>query len=79
AAPVIGGAILTGGHVSVMGTMIAVVLIVLLENGLLLARTDPYYVQFFLGLLILAAVVFNRWRAVQAEKAATTVAEEVTS
>lgn len=79
AAPVIGGAILSGGHVSVMGTMIAVVLIVLLENGLLLARTDPYYVQFFLGMLILAAVIFNRWRAVKAEKAATTVAQESAS
>ncbi|WP_316979424.1 ABC transporter permease [Shumkonia mesophila] len=76
AAPVIGGAILSGGHVSVMGTMIAVVLIVLLENGLLLARTDPYYVQFFLGMLILAAVVFNRWRTVKAEKAPTPVAQE---
>ena len=49
--------------------MIAVVLIVLLENGLVLARTDPYYVQFFLGLLILAAVGFNRWRAVQSARA----------
>lgn len=76
AAPVIGGAILSGGHVSVMGTMVAVVLIVLLENGLLLARTDPYYVQFFLGVLILAAVVFNRWRAVRQEKATATAAQE---
>jgi ribose transport system permease protein len=68
AAPVIGGAVLAGGHVSVVGTVIAVVLIVLLENGLLLARTDPYYVQFFLGMLILAAVGFNRWRSIQSEK-----------
>ena len=68
AAPVIGGAVLSGGHVSVVGTMIAVILIVLLENGLLLARTDPYYVEFFLGCLILAAVGFNRWRAIQADK-----------
>ena len=70
AAPVIGGAVLSGGHVSVVGTMIAVILIVLLENGLLLARTDPYYVEFFLGCLILAAVGFNRWRAIQADKKA---------
>lgn len=70
AAPLIGGVLLTGGHVSVVGTMIAVVLIVLLENGLLLARTDPYYIQFCLGLLILLAVGFNRWRAVQTEKKA---------
>ena len=43
--------------------MIAVVLVILLENGLLLARTNPFYVQFFLGALILLAVMFNQWRA----------------
>ncbi len=68
AAPVIGGAVLAGGHVSVVGTVIAVVLIVLIENGLVLARTDPYYIQFCLGLLILAAVGFNQWRSVKSEK-----------
>ena len=69
AAPVIGGAVLAGGHVSVIGTMIAVVIIVLLENGLVLARTDPYYVQFYLGGLILATVLFNRWRETRRSKA----------
>ena len=34
--------------------------------------TDPYYVEFFLGCLILAAVGFNRWRAIQADKKAAT-------
>jgi len=68
AAPVIGGAVLAGGHVSVVGTTIAVVMILLLENGLFIARTNPYYMDFFLGLLILAAVVFNRWRTIQSEK-----------
>jgi len=67
AAPVIGGAALAGGHVSVIGTMIAVVLVILLENGLLLARTNPFYVQFFLGALILLAVMFNQWRARRTE------------
>lgn len=62
AAPVIGGAVLSGGHVSVIGTLIAVVIVILLENGLVLARTDPFYVQFFLGALILATVLFNHWR-----------------
>ena len=79
AAPVIGGAVLAGGHVSVVGTMIAVVMILLLENGLFIARTNPYYMDFFLGLLILAAVVFNRWRTVQSEKkeAAVVIGEKV--
>lgn len=73
AAPVIGGAVLAGGHVSVVGTMIAVVMILLLENGLFIARINPYYMEFFLGLLILAAVAFNRWRTIQTEKKETAI------
>jgi ribose transport system permease protein len=64
AAPIIGGAALTGGYISVAGTMFAVVLIALIENGMVLAKVDPYWVQFLLGALILAAVGLNRWRAV---------------
>ena len=66
AAPIIGGAALTGGHISVLGTMFAVALIALIENGMVLAKVDPYWVQFLLGALILAAVWLNRWRAVSA-------------
>lgn len=69
AAPVIGGAALAGGHVSVVGTMIAVVIVVLLENGLILARTNPFYIQFFLGALILLTVLFNHWRNTAREAA----------
>ncbi|KAB2869860.1 MAG: ABC transporter permease [Bauldia sp.] len=65
AAPIIGGAALTGGYLSVLGTMFAVVLIALIENGMVLAKVDPYWVQFLLGALILAAVWLNRWRAVR--------------
>ena len=46
--------------------MFAVILIALIENGLVLAKVDPYWVQFLLGALILAAVGLNRWRAVSA-------------
>jgi ribose transport system permease protein len=64
AAPIIGGAALTGGYISVLGTMFAVILIALIENGMVQAKVDPYWVQFLLGALILAAVWLNRWRAV---------------
>ena len=66
AAPIIGGAALTGGHISVAATALAVVLIVIIQNGMVLARVDPYWVQFLLGALILAAVGLNRLRAVRA-------------
>ena len=69
AAPIIAGAALTGGHISVASTALAVVLIVLIQNGMVLAQVDPYWVQFLLGALILAAVALNRVRAIRAEKA----------
>jgi ribose transport system permease protein len=69
AAPIIGGAALTGGYISVLGTMFAVFLIGLIQNGMVLAKIDPYWVQFVLGALILAAVGLNRWRAVNSETA----------
>jgi ribose transport system permease protein len=69
AAPIIGGAALTGGYISVLGTMFAVLLIGLIQNGMVLAKVDPYWVQFALGALILAAVGLNRWRAVNTGEA----------
>jgi ribose transport system permease protein len=66
AAPIIGGAALTGGHISVAATALAVVLIVLIQNGMVLAQVDPYWVEFLLGALILAAVGLNRLRAIRA-------------
>lgn len=65
AAPIIGGASLSGGHISIVGTLLAVVLIALIENGMVLVNVDPYWVQFVLGALILAAVWVNRFRAVR--------------
>lgn len=65
AAPIIGGASLAGGAISIVGTLLAVVLIGLIQNAMVLVKVDPYWVQFLLGALILAAVWFNRYRAVR--------------
>lgn len=62
AAPVIGGAILAGGHVSVAGTCLGVAIIVLINNALVLLNVDPFVVQLLLGALILAAVALSRFR-----------------
>jgi ribose transport system permease protein len=66
AAPIVGGASLAGGHVSPAGTLIAVLLIALIQNGIVLVGVDQYWMQFVLGALIVAAVGINRWRAVRA-------------
>ena len=65
AAPIIGGASLAGGSISIVGTVIAVVLIGLIQNAMVLLAVDPYWVTFLLGALILAAVWINRYRAVR--------------
>ena len=62
AAPVIGGAILTGGHVSVVGTVLGVAIVTLINNALVLLNVDPFAVQLLLGGLILAAVALSRFR-----------------
>jgi ribose transport system permease protein len=64
AAPVIGGVALTGGHVSIVGTLLAVVIIALITQGLVLFAVDPFYVQLLLGGLILLAVGLNSLRSI---------------
>jgi ribose transport system permease protein len=64
AAPIIGGASLSGGSISIVGTVIAVLLVGLIQNAMVLLAVDPYWVTFLLGALILVAVWINRYRAV---------------
>ena len=70
AAPVIGGAILTGGHISVVGTLLGVFIVAIITQVLVLFNVDPFLVQVVLGVLILWAVGINRFREVRAQKAA---------
>lgn len=65
AAPVIGGAVLSGGHVSVFGTFYGVVIVAIITQALVIFRIDPFFVQVVLGLLILWAVGVNRLREVR--------------
>jgi len=62
AAPVIGGAVLTGGRVSVAGTFFGVVIIAIITQGLVMFNIDHFVVQIVLGALILWAVAVNRLR-----------------
>jgi ribose transport system permease protein len=65
AAPVIGGASLSGGHVSVFGTLFGVVIVAMITQALVIFRIDPFFVQVVLGFLILWAVGVNRLREVR--------------
>lgn len=68
AAPVIGGAVLSGGHVSVFGTLFGVVIVAIITQALVIFRIDPFFVQVVLGLLILWAVGVNRLREVRLQR-----------
>jgi ribose transport system permease protein len=68
AAPVIGGAVLTGGRVSVGGTFFGVVIIAIITQGLVMFNIDPFVVQIVLGALILWAVGINRLRELRIAK-----------
>ena len=62
AIPIVGGIALTGGSASVISVVLAAFLIALIENGLVLTKADPYWIQFLLGIIILGAVGLNRLR-----------------
>lgn len=68
AAPVIGGAILTGGHVSVAGTFLGVAIVAIITQVLVLFSINPFLVQVVLGGLILWAVGVNRYREVREQR-----------
>ncbi len=60
--PVLGGTLLQGGKVSVLGTCLGALLVTILTSGLLLLQVGEFWVQTFLGLLLLVAVLMDKAR-----------------
>ncbi|MEN3008641.1 ABC transporter permease [Pseudothermotoga sp.] len=61
ASVVIGGASLSGGVGTALGTVIGAVLIQTLRNGGNLLGIDPFVMQMMIGLIIIAAVFFDQY------------------
>lgn len=61
AAVVIGGASLSGGRGSIVGTVIGALIIGVLNNGLVLLDVSPFWQQVVKGVVILLAVVLDRF------------------
>jgi inositol transport system permease protein len=61
ASVVIGGTSLFGGAGSIGGTVIGAILIGVLVNGLVLNNVSSYIQQIIIGLIIIAAVAFDRY------------------
>ncbi|MDB5528126.1 MAG: inner-rane translocator [Devosia sp.] len=57
---VIGGTLLTGGYGSVIGTVLGAIMYAMVTNGLLLVGLQGYWVNIFLGAVVLVAVLINR-------------------
>jgi ribose transport system permease protein len=62
AAPVLGGTILSGGKVSVIGTIFGAMLMSLITNALVLTGVSYFWFQSFLGAILLAAFAIDRAR-----------------
>jgi ribose/xylose/arabinose/galactoside ABC-type transport system permease subunit len=59
AAVVIGGTALTGGRGSMLGTLLGVIFIALIGNGLILLGVNPFFQDVVRGVIIVAAVLIN--------------------
>jgi len=59
AAVIIGGASLRGGSGSVIGSVLGVILISTINNGMVLLGINPFYSQIFVGGILLGSVLFD--------------------
>ncbi|MBY0527837.1 MAG: ABC transporter permease [Gemmataceae bacterium] len=71
AAVVVGGTSLSGGEGRMSGTLIGAFIIAVIQNGMNLTNINPFTQKIVLGLVILAAILFDqfkqRWWAPRAE------------
>ena len=61
AATIIGGTSLKGGEGTILGTVIGVLILGVLRNGLVLLGISPYLQMVFIGAVIIAAVAVDMW------------------
>ncbi len=62
AAVVVGGASLNGGRGNVIGTLVGALIIAVIQNGMNLTGVESYTQKVVLGLVILGAVLADRWK-----------------
>jgi ribose transport system permease protein len=63
AATIVGGASLSGGEGTIPGTILGVLIIGILRNGLVLLGISPFAQELILGLVIIIAVAIDKWTA----------------
>lgn len=63
-APVLGGAALSGGSVAIVGTFLGATLVGVLGSGLRIMNIGDFWIELFLGVILLVAVLADRARSV---------------
>ena len=64
---IVGGASLYGGRGSVIGTLVAILILAVLDNGLVLLQVQSFWQEVSRGVLLLGAVVFDQLGRREAE------------
>lgn len=70
----LGGALLAGGKGTIVGTMLAVLLLATLSNGMNLLGIPTFYQLVAKGLLLVIAVAIGQWRIARSEKTQARIA-----
>lgn len=68
AAVVIGGAAMTGGTGTILGTILGSIILGVLSNGLSLLDVDSYVMNVISGLVVILAVFVDRMRTIMAQR-----------
>jgi len=68
AAVVVGGTRITGGHGTIIGTVLGVYLISLIQNNLIMLGVPTHWQGFILGILIIAGTSITSIKAIQASR-----------
>lgn len=69
AAVVIGGAAMSGGTGTILGTILGSLVLGVLSNGLSLLDVDSYVMQVIRGLVVILAVLIDQIRMIMADRA----------